>query len=140
MKAWLIDTGPVVSYLDGGDPDHGAVTAAMDSFTGTLISSSAVITEAMHLAGRTRGGPAALAELVERSRMRIYDLCQPAELREAAVLMERYGDTPMDFADATLVLLAGALELREVLTLDRRGFSTYRTEAGHAFHLILDLL
>jgi predicted nucleic acid-binding protein len=38
--------------------------------------------------------------------------------------LEKYSDTPMDYADATLVLLAEALEVHEVLTLDRRGFST----------------
>jgi hypothetical protein len=37
------------------------------------------------------------------------------------------------------VLLAEALKVREVLTLDRRGFSTYRTRKRHAFRLALDL-
>lgn len=70
--------------------------------------------------------------------MRVYDLCQPADLKEASDLMDRYADTPMNFADATLVLLAGALETLDVSTLDRSGFSTYRTEAGDAFRLVLD--
>jgi hypothetical protein len=35
----------------------------------------------------------------------VYDLCQATERRVAAALMELYADTPMDFADATLVLL-----------------------------------
>ena len=53
--------------------------------------------------------------------------------------MEKYPDTPMDFADATLVLLSEALECREIFTLDRRGFSAYRTRAGEPFRLVLDL-
>jgi len=44
----------------------------------------------------------------------------------------------MDFADATLVMLADELGTTEILTLDRRGFSTYRTSRGQAFNLILD--
>jgi predicted nucleic acid-binding protein len=52
--------------------------------------------------------------------------------------MERYSDTPMDFADATLVLLAEVFEVLDILTLDRRGFSTYRTAGGSAFRLVLD--
>jgi predicted nucleic acid-binding protein len=47
--------------------------------------------------------------------------------------MERYSDTPMDFADATLVLLAQALRVYEVLTLDRRGFSTIGPPAARPF-------
>ena len=52
--------------------------------------------------------------------------------------MQKYADTPMDFADATLVLLAEALDLRDVLTLDRRGFSTYRTRRRRSLGLVLD--
>jgi len=50
--------------------------------------------------------------------------------------MEKYADTPMDFADATLVLLADELETDSVFTLDRRGFETYRSPAGRAFRLL----
>ena len=92
----------------------------------------------MCFAGGTPRGARALAELVAGSGMTVYDVCQPPELREAARLMERYAGTPMDFADATLVLLAEILEVRDVLTLDRRGFSTYRTSDGSGFGLVLD--
>jgi predicted nucleic acid-binding protein len=44
----------------------------------------------------------------------------------------------MDFADATLLLPAEGLEVEEILTLDRRGFSTYRTPTGEALRQVLD--
>jgi predicted nucleic acid-binding protein len=71
--------------------------------------------------------------------MEVYDLSRPPELHEAVSLMEKYSDTPMDFADATLVLLSEALQVPDVFTLDRRGFSTYRTRKRRAFRLVLDL-
>jgi predicted nucleic acid-binding protein len=138
LNLWLVDTGPVVAYLDASDPEHEHVSTVMDGFSGRSVTTPAVITEAMHFVGATRGGAQALAELVHRSGMTVYDACQPLDLREAARLMERYSDTPMDFADATLVLLAGVLEVFDVLTLDRRGFSTYRTAEGRGFRLVLD--
>jgi uncharacterized protein len=52
-------------------------------------------------------------------------------------MMEKYAETPMDFADATLVLAGEALRAVEILTLDRRGFSTYRTTKGKAFRQVL---
>ena len=52
--------------------------------------------------------------------------------------MEKYADTPMDFADATLVLLAEALGQNEILTLDRRGFTVFRTRRGRQFRRVLD--
>ncbi len=50
-------------------------------------------------------------------------------MRAAAGLMERYRNVPMDLVDALLVLAAQELSIREVLTLDRRGFSVYREHA-----------
>jgi predicted nucleic acid-binding protein len=70
--------------------------------------------------------------------MDVFDLSAPPELHEAVALMEKYADTPMDFADATLVLLVEALDVRDVLTLDRRGFAAYRTRKGRAMRLVLD--
>ena len=139
MKTWLVDTGPLVAYLDGADRAHQEVVARLDEFTGELVTSSAVVTEAMHLVGARGSGPRLLAELVEASAMSIYDLSRPPELFDVVSLMEKYHDTPMDYADGTLVLLAEALNIREVLTLDRRGFSTYRTRQRRGLQLVLDM-
>ena len=138
MKTWLVDTGPLVAYLDAGDSAHVEVAGRLDAFSGALFTTSAVITEAMHMLAVSRDGPRALAELVAASGLEVYDLCRPPELGQAVALMEKYVDTPMDFADATLVLLAEGLNVHEILTLDRRGFSTYRTRQRRPFALVLD--
>ncbi len=138
MKTWLVDTGPLVAYLDASDPAHGEAATALDEFCGRLATTSAVITEAMYLLAASRDGPPTLAEFVTVSGMEVYDLCRPPELQEAVRLMQKYADTPMDFADATLVLLGEGLRVHEILTLDRRGFSTYRTRQREAFRSILD--
>jgi hypothetical protein len=140
VTTWLIDTGPLVAYLDARDPGHGGVAAALDDFSGQLATTSAVITEAMHFVGASTKGPRLLAEFVATSHTEVYDLCRPPELLEAALLMRKYADTPMDFADATLVLLAEALDVRDILTLDRRGFSTYRARGRRSLRLVLDRL
>lgn len=138
MKTWLVDTGPLVAYLDADDPAHGEVAGRLEAFSGRLATTGAVLAEAMHFVSESPDGPSLLAELAAASGLGVYDLCQPPELGAAAALMRKYRDTPMDFADATLVLLAEALETSEVLTLDRRGFSTYRTRPGRAFRQVLD--
>ncbi|HUP38393.1 MAG TPA: hypothetical protein VNC82_23435 [Candidatus Limnocylindria bacterium] len=33
---WLIDTGPLVAYVDGSDPAHDAVSTVLDEFPGAL--------------------------------------------------------------------------------------------------------
>lgn len=137
MKTWLIDTGPLVAYLDAGDPEHATVVKRLDGFEGRLVSSSAVITEAMHFVSAGTEGPRALSDFVSGSAVDIYDPTRPPDLSAAVSLMEKYRDVPMDFADGTLVLLGEALGVRDVLTLDRRGFNVYRTRRGRAFRLVL---
>jgi predicted nucleic acid-binding protein len=138
MSLCLIDTGPLVAYLDLRDAAHETVAASLDRFSGRLATTSAVITESMHFVSDTPDGPRTLVELLEAARLEVFDLCQPPEIREAVTLMEIYSDTPMDFADATLVLLSEGLQIDRIFTLDRRGFSTYRTRQGRAFQQMLD--
>lgn len=138
MKTWLLDTGPIVAYLDPRDPAHSTVAPFFDRYTGELFTTSAVITEAMHFASLNPAGPRLLADFVSAIGLSVFDLTQPAVLPTAAGLMEKYSNLPMDFADATLILLAEQAEILEILTLDRRGFTVYRTRDGKPFQLVLD--
>jgi predicted nucleic acid-binding protein len=138
VKTWLVDTGPLVAYLDATDPAQADVAACMEAFTGQLATTSAVITEAMHLVSANRDGPRLLAEFVAASGLQVYDLSRPPELDEAVALMEKYAEAPMDFADATLVLLAEGLNVHEILTLDRGGFTIYRTRRRRHLRIVLD--
>jgi predicted nucleic acid-binding protein len=52
-------------------------------------------------------------------------------LTRAFELMERYADHPMDLADASLVAAAESLGTRQVFTIDRKDFETYRVRRGH---------
>jgi len=137
VKTWLIDTGPLIAYFNRSDPAHDVVANVLDGFSGHLVTTSAVITEAMYFLSDIADGPTALSEFLLVSGTRVVELTQPEQVASAAALMRKYADTPMDFADATLVLAAGELGITEILTLDRRGFSTYRAGRGKPFRLIL---
>lgn len=136
MRTWLVDTGPLVAYLDRADRMHASVARALDGFSGQLVTTSAVITEAMHLLADAPDGPTLLAEFAQTTDLAISESTQAAQTLQAAVLMRKYSDTPMDFADATLVLLADTTGRLDILTLDRRGFAIYRTPKGKRFRLV----
>jgi predicted nucleic acid-binding protein len=138
LRLRLVDTGPLVAYLDGADAAHAVAVASLDGWRGRLATTSAVVTEAMHLVAEARQGPRLLAELLAVAGVEVHDFTQPVDLPPVVALMERYANVPMDFADATLVLLAEVLGAPEIVTLDRRGFSTYRTRKGKALRIILD--
>ena len=135
MKTLLIDTGPLVAYLDRGDPEHDRITESLGDFTGTLCTTSAVITEAMHLLKDDKSGPRRLAEFVQAAGVHVFESTQPQQLLSAVTLIEKYSDAPMDFADATLVLLSDEVGTNQIATLDRRGFRIFRTRKGKAFEI-----
>ena len=136
VKTLLIDTGPLVAYLDGADAEHEIIAALLGDFTGTLCTTNAVITEAMHLLKDDTRGPRRLAEFVQAVRIHVFESTQPQQLLSAVPLIEKYADAPMDFADATLVLLAERLGVNQIVTLDRRGFQIFRTRKGKGFEII----
>jgi len=139
VKVWLVDTGPLVAYLDAADPEHASVSKCLDAFSGRLATTNAVITEAMHLVASDTRGPRLLMELLNAAAVEVYDFAQRPELLPAVELMERYTNFPMDFADATLLLLAEGLGVDDLLTLDRRGFGSFRTREGKPMRLVMDL-
>lgn len=130
---WLLDTGPLVALLSKRDDAHDRCVDAFASFRGHLLTSEAVLTEAMHLVGR-RGGAACLEFFLRAGALAV-----PTDIRRlerCRDLMTRYGDVPMDFADATLVALAEELGVGQVFTLDRRGFLTYRWRKTRRFTIV----
>jgi uncharacterized protein len=95
-----------------------------------------VLTEAMHLLHRAAGprGQHLLWDMVARDVIDVRDLDKEG-LHRTGVLMQRYEDTPMDLADATLVTLAEREGVGSVLTLDGH-FHAYRWRDRHPFEVI----
>lgn len=61
------------------------------------------------------------------------------DLNDMVELMERYTQSPpteMDLADSSLVWLANATGVLQVMTLDVRDFSRYRLLDGRAFDIL----
>jgi predicted nucleic acid-binding protein len=89
---------------------------------------------ASHLVGRG-GSPSLPLELLLATGIPIVPL-ERAGHEHATRLMRRYADVPMDYADATLVVVAEALKLGDVLTTDRRGFRAYRRSGRAKFRVV----
>lgn len=137
MNTFLLDTGPIVGYLDRSDAAHGMVGSRMENLKAHLITTGPVITEAMFFVQGIPGGPEALIAFIEQASVAIMDAFSQPDLDEAARLMRQYADTPMDFADASLVVVAQKLGIDGILTLDEREFRTYRFSRRKSFRLIL---
>jgi predicted nucleic acid-binding protein len=83
-----------------------------------------VLTEAWHLLGYAGNSRQALAEMCNRGILSIsFDL--KSDLKSVLKLLQKYADTPMDFADACLVQMVENLESAKVWTVDS-DFQIYR--------------
>jgi uncharacterized protein len=132
----LLDTGALVSLLDRSQRRHHEFVDYFDSWTGQVVTTEAVLTESTHLLGRIAGGATACLDFVLSGGA----LLVPAtanSIRRARDLMTRYADCPMDFADATLVVLAEDLATNLVLTTDQRDFSVYRIAGRKRFKICI---
>lgn len=131
----LLDTGGLVSLLDRSQARHAEFVRFFEAWQGEVVSTEAVLTEATHLLGRLPGGAVACTEFFLRGGGVLVPT-SPSALARCRDLMEKYSDLPMDFADATLVVLAEALGTDIVLTTDRRDFGIYRLTNGGAFDIV----
>ena len=130
----LLDTGALVSLLDRSQNQHARMVEFFESWSGELVTTEAVLTESTHLLSRSPGGPKACLEFVLAGGAVLVP-STTATLRRACDLIVRYADLPMDFADATLVILAEDLGTDLVLTTDHRDFSVYRIRGRRRFRV-----
>jgi predicted nucleic acid-binding protein len=122
----LVDTGPLVALFDPSDRDHVGCTrelARLERYR--LIASLAVVTEATYLLEFSGRAQRAVLAFIAGGGLEVAEFGARA-VERASSLMSKYEDLPMDFADATLVVLAESLNTTTVFTLDRRDFGIYR--------------
>ena len=132
MRSIIVDTGPLVALFHARDQHHEAAKAVLESSPAVLVTTWPVITEACHFLGQA--GKRALLTFIRRGALRLETL-SVEDVPGLDDLLARYAR--MDFADATLVLIAEKTGITEIFTIDRRNFDAYRTPSGRRFKLLL---
>lgn len=120
----IVDTGPLVAFLDRAERHHLWVVGRIDELEAPLLACEPVMAEAMHLLARRPTAQDALLGLLASGALRIAFHVEDhvSELRE---LIHKYRDQPMSLADACIVRLAEINDRHSVLTLDG-DFMVYR--------------
>lgn len=124
-----------MALVDRDEKLHDNCVTALEKWTGPVLTTEAVLTETLYLVGPSWSAQKVCLEFVLRGAFQLVP-SSTKSLQRVGVLMEKYRDVPMDFADATLVVLAEEIETEWVFTLDRRGFSAYRMRRNRPFRII----
>lgn len=137
MRSVVVDSGFLIALFDERDRLHRRCRGFLQGYRGRFLTTEAVLTETMALLSPHQQkrclewlGDASQAGLLIVDR-------DPIDFRSVEKLTRKYSDQPMDFADASVVLLARRSGVKEILTSDRRDFAVYRFAAKTRF---VDLL
>lgn len=129
----LMDTGPLVALFDPRDKDHKACHESLSSLTEPLHLTEAILTETFHILEPGTKGARGVKAFVEKGCVAVTPL-DKAMISRCFELMDKYADLPMDFADATLLVVAEKYRTDSVFTLDFNDFRTYKVKKGHRYY------
>ena len=134
----IADAGFWIALADKRDKHHQIANKTVKTLGELLITTNPVITEVCHILLKRQGIDSQLSfmKMYKLGAFEVFEVKK--EHRERIVnLMQQYADLPMDFADASLVLLAEYLGHGRILSTDCRDFHTYRWKNTQPFQNLL---
>ncbi len=133
----LADASFFVALLNQREAGHLRCQQAYQQIDTPIVTCEACVAETFHLLHHARLAVDALLVNIREGAVGM-----PFRLSDSAAEvqshMERYADTPCDFADACLIAMAEQLGTGDILTLDS-DFKHYRWRRNRRFNLLIHL-
>jgi len=131
----LVDSGPLIALFDKDDRHHRRVAAFFKKLQGHLMTTWLVATEVGHLLDFSVQAQVDFLTWIDRGGLEVVPI-EASDIKDLIDLILKYQDRPMDFADASLVVLAQKAGLDEIVSLDQ-DFSIYRLPRKKKFRNLL---
>jgi predicted nucleic acid-binding protein len=122
VAAVLVDTGFLVAFLGRHDSRHAWAVAAACKYPPPWQTCDGVLTETFHLLGGP--GRPSLTELLHLGSL-VSSFSLSMDVESILMLMQKYSDVPMSFADACLVRMTEVVANSMLLATDS-DFRVYR--------------
>ena len=132
----VVDAGPLLALFDIRDEYHTQAVGYLQGARSKLITTLAVVTEAMHLFGPS---PTPKKNLLNWINAGAITLVAPNEkdFKRVIQLIDKYADLPMDFADGMTVAICERLDIIHIATFDS-DFDVYRFKGRRRFINVLN--
>ena len=130
----LLDTGPLVGYLNRNDQHHDWAVRCWSALRDPLWTCEAVLSESIFILQSERINPEPIFQLVEREIVRL-DFVASDHQSDVTRLLRKYAARPMSLADACLVRMSELTDSCQVLTTDS-DFRVYRRKGRHVIPLL----
>ena len=131
----IIDAGFFIALLHKNDQYHKKAEKVIMSLPNRRwITTWLVITEVTHMLMREKAFSAVqgLLDLCENGSIGLFHI-ENSHIPRLKQIMKKYQTLPADLADASLIILAEELGHGDILSTDRRDFSTYRWKNHQPF-------
>lgn len=125
MKSTLIDAGPLIALFNRNDKYHNQIKNFLKEYSGRLICSWPVITEVSHMLSFNIQTQIDFLSWVKLGGVQLIDI-DIIGISRIIELSKKYSDVPMDLADASLVVIAEEMNIKEIITIDS-DYYVYRT-------------
>lgn len=130
----ILDTGPLVAFLNSRDKYHDWTVAQWSSIQPPLLTCEAVVSEACFLLRQWNKGASSVFELLERKVLEI-SFCLADHIVPVSALLKKYSSVPVSLADACLVRMAELHEHSSIITIDA-DFQIYRKHKRRVIPLL----
>jgi uncharacterized protein len=130
----LLDTGPLVGYLNRKDQHHEWAAKCWDALYDPLWTCESVLSEAIFTLQSEGINPEPILALVERGIIHL-DFVVNENCPDVFQLLRKYTDQTISLADACLVRMAELTERCQVFTTDR-DFLVYRRKGRQLIPLL----
>jgi predicted nucleic acid-binding protein len=125
MKSTIIDAGPLIALFNRNDKYNTSITAFLKDYTGRLICSWPVITEVSHILSFNTQTQIDFLSWIKLGGIQLVDIDLNG-INRMIELSKKNSDVPLDLADASLVVIAEGLNIKEIITIDS-DYYIYRT-------------
>jgi predicted nucleic acid-binding protein len=127
----IVDSGPLIALFDADDHYHHRALEFVRHSRARLISTMAVITEAMYVLEDSLPARKNVLAWIQNGGVMLIEP-EAGDFERITQLIEKYADLPMDFADAVVVALCERLGTNHIATVDR-DFTIYRYQGRSKF-------
>lgn len=125
MKNTLIDAGPIIALFNKNDLYHNKIKLFLKDYKGILTSTWPVLTEVSHMLDFNTQTQIDFLTWVNLGGIYIEDIVKE-DIARMIELSKKYSDIPMDLADASLIVTAEKINIKEIITIDS-DYYIYRT-------------
>ena len=133
MTGVIVDTGFLIPLFRPAERLRVPAREFLRNNLQPLLTVAPVIVETCFFldpAGKVR-----LLEWIQRGAVAVAEVPTSA-YTDIRILIRKYADREIDFADAAIVWLAEQTGCRSILTVDVRDFSVFRLRKGKRFELV----